>query len=254
MAIKETGTSINIKKHLKDYMEFISWSRFYPDLYLDLIRPKSGGLNLTMDQRVLMRAIVRFNSTYGVFSRGYGKCVSGDALLFTNDGMREIESFFKSPKTNIETVEPINISMANKDGNIETSVLGNYDGFKPTKKIITRERFELEATHVHPIMIMNSSGALEWKKAEDLIVGDFICINRKNDVWGNKTKLDFDLTEFSKIKRKYQDLNYPIELTKDFSYYMGLIIGDGCITRHDKVILLQLMMKCYFLWRIFIKQ
>ena len=232
---KETGVSINIKKNLNDYMEFISFSRFYPDMFLDLIKPKDGGINLTSDQRVLMRAIVRFNSTYGVFSRGYGKCTSFDTMLFTTEGMKEIHSFFNVPKTNIETAQPIDITMVNKDGKLEASMVGIYDGYKPTKKIKTREMYEIECTHEHPLMIMNSSGEHEWKKAKDIQAGDFLCINRNNDVWGNKTKLDFDLTEFSKVKRNCQDLNYPGELTKDFAYYMGLIIGDGCITRDNKV-------------------
>ena len=56
-----------------NYYRFVSWSRWNPDLFLDLVKPKSGGLNLHLDQRVLMRSIVRFFSTSGVFSRGYGK-------------------------------------------------------------------------------------------------------------------------------------------------------------------------------------
>lgn len=69
---KETGTSINVKKHLKDYMSFIGWARVYPDLFLDLIRPAQGSINLHADQRVFMRATMRFHSIYGVFNRGYG--------------------------------------------------------------------------------------------------------------------------------------------------------------------------------------
>lgn len=71
--VKETGTSINIKKHLKDYMDFIGWARACPDLFLDLIKPAKGSINLHADQRVFMRAIMRFYSVYGVFNRGYGK-------------------------------------------------------------------------------------------------------------------------------------------------------------------------------------
>ena len=70
---KETGTSINIKKNLVKYQEFISFARFYPDRFLDLIKPEKGGINLHLDQRIFMRSIVRFYSTYGVFARGYSK-------------------------------------------------------------------------------------------------------------------------------------------------------------------------------------
>lgn len=52
---------------------FCSFSRWYPDIFLDLIKPPKGGLNLHLDQRIYLRAILRFVSFYGTFPRGYGK-------------------------------------------------------------------------------------------------------------------------------------------------------------------------------------
>jgi len=60
-------------QNLYKYVEFCSWCRFYPDLFLDLIKPEIGGINLHSDQRVYLRCIMRFVSLYGVFPRGYGK-------------------------------------------------------------------------------------------------------------------------------------------------------------------------------------
>ena len=59
--------------NLKQWYRFCSWSRFYPDLFLDLIKPEKGGINLHLDQRVFLRAIMRFVSVYGVFPRGWSK-------------------------------------------------------------------------------------------------------------------------------------------------------------------------------------
>lgn len=57
-------------KDLYKYVEFCSWARWYPDLFLDLIKPETGGINLHSDQRVYLRCIMRFVSMYGVFPRG----------------------------------------------------------------------------------------------------------------------------------------------------------------------------------------
>lgn len=90
MANSDTGTSINIKKHLNDYMEFISFCRFYPDLFIDLITPESGSIHLDIDQRIFMRSVLRFYSVYGVFSRGYSKtmlevlCMELVAIFYPN--------------------------------------------------------------------------------------------------------------------------------------------------------------------------
>ena len=60
-------------KNLWKYVQFCSWCRWYPDLFLDLCRPEKGGIRLDLDQRVYLRCIMRFVSLYGVFPRGYGK-------------------------------------------------------------------------------------------------------------------------------------------------------------------------------------
>jgi hypothetical protein len=60
-------------KNLHKYVDLVSWCRWNPDLWFDLITPETGGIRLDLDQRVFLRCITRFISTYGVFPRGYGK-------------------------------------------------------------------------------------------------------------------------------------------------------------------------------------
>lgn len=59
--------------NIDNWEYFCSFSRFYPDKFLDLIKPEKGGINLDLDQRVYLRSMMRFISLYGVFPRGYGK-------------------------------------------------------------------------------------------------------------------------------------------------------------------------------------
>lgn len=59
--------------NLNKWVDFISWARWFPDLFLDLITPETGGIRLDLDQRVFMRSLSRFMRVYGVFPRGYGK-------------------------------------------------------------------------------------------------------------------------------------------------------------------------------------
>ena len=59
--------------NVENWTYFCAYARWYPDLFLDLIKPEKGGLNLHFDQRVYLRAMLRFVSFYGVFPRGYGK-------------------------------------------------------------------------------------------------------------------------------------------------------------------------------------
>lgn len=69
-------------RNLYKYVELTSWVNWYPDLFLDLITPESGGIKLHTDQRIYLRSIMRFCSTYGVFPRGWGKTFDEVLAMF----------------------------------------------------------------------------------------------------------------------------------------------------------------------------
>lgn len=60
-------------EHLWNYYQFISWARWYPDLFVEIFKSKESNRQLHFDQRVFMRCDLRFMSMYGTFSRGYAK-------------------------------------------------------------------------------------------------------------------------------------------------------------------------------------
>ena len=69
------------EKNLPKYIDLISWIRFYPDLFLDLIKPETGGITIHPDQRKFLRCAVRFFSLNGCFPRGWSKTWSEVASL-----------------------------------------------------------------------------------------------------------------------------------------------------------------------------
>ena len=72
--------------NIQQYYRFISWARWYPDLFLDMLRPKingePAGISLHFDQRVFLRATMRFYNMYGVFPRAWGKTFCEIAACF----------------------------------------------------------------------------------------------------------------------------------------------------------------------------
>ena len=66
---KSDGMQDSFDRNLNKWIYFSSWSRWYPDLLLDLIHPNDGGIVLDLDQRVFLRSILRFVSVYGVYHR-----------------------------------------------------------------------------------------------------------------------------------------------------------------------------------------
>lgn len=71
-----------IEDNLDKYVEFASWATWYPDLFLDLLKSKEGGISLHSDQRVFLRCATRFFSVYGCFPRGWGKTWGEVAAMY----------------------------------------------------------------------------------------------------------------------------------------------------------------------------
>ena len=60
-------------KNLWNYYQFVSWAKWFPDRFIELFKSEESNMQLHYDQRIFMRCDVRFQSMYGVFSRGYAK-------------------------------------------------------------------------------------------------------------------------------------------------------------------------------------
>ena len=72
--VKVNETKLNsFEKNLDKWIYFSQWAIWNPDLFFDLVTPEKGGMRLDLDQRVFLRSMCRFISTYGVMPRGYGK-------------------------------------------------------------------------------------------------------------------------------------------------------------------------------------
>lgn len=71
--VKNLSDESEFGQYLWNYYQFVSWAKWYPDLYIQLFKSKDSNMQLHFDQRVFMRSDVRFQNMYGTFSRGYAK-------------------------------------------------------------------------------------------------------------------------------------------------------------------------------------
>lgn len=71
--IQSLETDSVFGEHLWNYYQFVSWARWYPDLFIEIFKSKDSNRQLHFDQRTFMRCDLRFMSMYGTFSRGYAK-------------------------------------------------------------------------------------------------------------------------------------------------------------------------------------
>lgn len=238
---------LEYNEQLDVWNELIAYFRWYPDAFIECITPTDEdgnrqGITLGDDQKMILRVLCRFKYSHIVLPRGYGKCISGDSLILTEDGLKEIGEYFNYQKDGVETYNIPNVKIVNRHGKLESTNAGVYTGYKDTKIIRTDDGYEIEASLNHPLLIMNNSGDLVWKKTEEITSGDYLVTRRGDNIWGNNTKLNFNmdnwLNSFNKNSRwkiENSKSNTPTELTEDMALIIGYLIGDGCMTRDNGI-------------------
>jgi hypothetical protein len=154
------------------------------------------------------------------------KCVSDDTLL-SIDGkglvkIKDLECKGQKPNTIYipQNLEICGVAETKKiievyKGNIENGI-----------KFVTSFGYEITTSERHPLLIFNKENLeFEWKKAPEISKEDYIIIKRGCNVEGDYFK--FDNITFNNKYNKY--INVPDKLNEDVSYFLGIMLGDGCI-------------------------
>lgn len=133
-------------------------------------------------------------------------CVSPDTLVLTKGGIFEIGELAPVPLDSGRGYYPYGGEVYN---GADLEVANDYyiNGLTKTKIVTLKKGFRLETSHVHPVMACNREGVVEWKKAKDLKIGDFVAIKVGAGVWGS-----------------------PLKVSDDDLYQIGLCIADGVLS------------------------
>lgn len=161
---------------------------------------------------------------YGGYARvgGGAFCLAGDSLVNTEKGLVRIDSCQEIGEKGLLVKTDIHPMPA----------AAWYDnGVKPTELIITKDGYQLEATLNHNIRVIDPSGNYVWRPIEHLQEDDWISIQTRNRLFGNDEipAFNFRYKEGTAEGRK-KKYKLPLKLTEDYSYLLGLLVGDGDCT------------------------
>jgi DNA mismatch repair protein MutS len=165
-----------------------------------------------------------------------GKCVTGDTLIFTNNGLVPISSF-KPKKIKEEEFKPLKIEVCGIGGKEKTSHF-YYDGKKRIIKIRTKFGYTIEGTANHPIYVRNKEGIEKWKKLSELNNEDYIIIKRDINLWGKRINIPKRIIKEVKsynYNNKVKQYKLPMKIDRELAYVIGLLIGDGTLTYKNDI-------------------
>ena len=186
----------------------------------------------SLNQRSYLEQIEQHDMVFGIGPAGTGKCISAETLVLTDRGMVEIGKL--APGTRANEAVGIELTIHGADG--PEPATGFYDGGETdTLKITTRLGYAIEATPEHPLLVLEAEGRLVWRRADALAAGDMLALQRGQRMFGNRVGLD---SSPGPDPHDHSSKTVEVDALDDsLAYLAGLIVGDGCLTARNRVIL-----------------
>jgi len=185
----------------------------------------------SLNQRAYLEEIEKNDMVFGIGPAGTGKCLSREALVLTSNGMIEIGALVSGTRTG----EAVSTSLVIHGLEGPETATHVYDGGESdTLRIRTRLGYTIETTPEHPLLVLDATGQIAWRRADQLRLGDVVTLQRDQHFFGDKVGLGWTAQRHPNDRS-----SRPVTLETlddDFAYILGLIVGDGCLTARNRVI------------------
>lgn len=195
----------------KDWRQQDQW-QFTEREYLEYLfnEGRSSVKTVDHDRRELVLAV----------GRRSGKCILGDSLVLTDQGVLRIEDL-GDPYG--DEVQPLEIGVAQEGSANARSRFFYNGGVKPVRTLTTHCGYHLGGTDSHRIKVLTEQGVVDWKYLSDIHLGDVVCLHRGTDLWSTEY---VDCTPYHN-NRGLKDLHFPEHLDEEWGRLLGYLVGGG---------------------------
>jgi phosphate starvation-inducible protein PhoH/intein/homing endonuclease len=186
----------------------------------------------SLNQRTYLEVIENRDMVFGIGPAGTGKCIASDSLVLTDRGMVEIAALV--PASRAGEPQPIEVGVHGLEG-LEPATHFYDGGETDTLRITTRLGYSIETTPEHPLLVLGPDGRLAWRRADALRPGDPVALQRGQCLFGDRMGLGWTARV---SPHDHSSKPVAIEALDDaLAYIAGLLVGDGCLTQPNRVIL-----------------
>jgi adenosylcobalamin-dependent ribonucleoside-diphosphate reductase len=161
-------------------------------------------------------------------SGAISKCVTGETLLPTEDGLVRIESLHRGEAPDSFRDEVLRV--ASLDGEQKTDAF-YYGGERAVRRAVLRSGHRVAGTPNHRLLVAGDTG-LDWRRLDELEVGDMVAVRYGAELWSQLPARFDDFTP-SPLYGSQKSVSIPDEMTDELAYLLGAFASEGHISRSN---------------------
>jgi adenosylcobalamin-dependent ribonucleoside-diphosphate reductase len=159
-------------------------------------------------------------------SGAISKCVTGETLVATTDGLLRIGSLHEGEAE--DTFRDEVLAVASLDGLQKTDAF-YYGGVRPVRKVTLRSGHKVTGTPNHRLLVATEQGP-QWRSLDELQVGDYVAQQYGSDLWSTMPAR-FDGFAPSTRYGSQKLVRIPNEMTEELAFLLGAFAAEGHIAR-----------------------
>jgi len=164
-------------------------------------------------------------------SGGISKCVSGDTIVNTADGMKRIGEIYGGEMVE-DSFDSLNLPVSGRGG-LNIAAETYYNGVRETVAVTLNDGRRLVGTGGHKILVAGQD-SLYWKSLDELEPGDMAAVSLGQDVWGSNQTIEF--VPASIYGTQHKGVIFPDRMTEDLATFLGMLTADGHVIRSNYVV------------------
>ncbi|MFQ6015561.1 MAG: LAGLIDADG family homing endonuclease [Anaerolineae bacterium] len=177
---------------------------------------------------------VRMQAAFQKYTdNGVSKCVAGDTLIFTEEGIRRINELYQGEVA--DSFRELKLIVADNPKPVVADLF-YYGGLQPVIGVETDLGLRLEGTPNHRVRTVHN-GQISWRRMDEIAEGDYLVVPYGYNVFGNQH-------EFSRIygapyrpakRTSAKSLQWPYRITADLARAIGYLVSDGGFNRNSVI-------------------
>src|SRR5437899_6357057 len=157
-----------------------------------------------------------------------GGCISVDSLLRTSDGLKPLGRLLNSPRLG----ENFTRDRVFDGKGYSHAIVAQDNGPAEIYSIETELGLRIGATYNHALAVVDDTGEIVWREAQDLKKGDWLVI-----VKGGHLGIDRSLQSLGPQHPNATRIRVPSEMNAELSELLGLYMADGCTSSGGRFII-----------------